>query len=56
MLNKLEKSKILHLNESYRINKKIALEKGNIKLVEEYGIKLETMEHILRYFELTAWT
>jgi len=55
MLNKLEKAKILHLHEHYRINAKIALENGDIELVKEYEIRLETMKHVLDNLELKAW-
>ena len=56
MLNKLEKAKILHLYEHYRLNVKIELEKGNIELAEEYKIRLSTMKKVLYNLELEPWT
>lgn len=55
MLNKLEKAKILHQHDHYRLNEKIALENGNVELAKEYKIRLETMKRVLDALELKAW-
>lgn len=55
MLTKLEKAKLLHQHEHYRLNCKFELEKGNVELAKEYEIKLEAMKRVLDIFELTAW-
>jgi hypothetical protein len=55
MLNKLEKAKILHQYDHYRLNAKAALKEDNTELAREYGIRLETMKSVLSNLELTAW-
>ncbi len=55
MLNKLEKVKVLHQHEHYRINEKIALENGSTELAKEYTIRLNTMKHVLDSLGLQAW-
>jgi len=55
VLNKLEKAKVLHLYEHYRLNAKNALENGNVELAREYEIRLDTMNIILSQLGLKAW-
>jgi hypothetical protein len=55
MLNKLEKVKILHLYAHYKINVRMALEKGNNELAKEYKIRLDTMKCVLDNLELEPW-
>ena len=55
MLTKLEKAKLLHKHEHYKINEKIALKNGLIEIAREYKIKLETTKDILDIFEIKPY-
>lgn len=55
MLNKLEKAKILHQHEHYKINAKVALKNGNTELAKEYDIRLETIKRVLDALEIEPY-
>lgn len=55
MLNKLERVKILHLHEHYRLNEQLHLRDGNIETANEYKIRLETIKLILDSFEMKPY-